>query len=135
MLRRVLLAALVCVAVWASGHRSEAVAAPPTVGVLNGAVAAPSAVGVMKDAVADSAGRAAHLGPLDGHAGNPARSTDVWQSARAVVAVQTWRLDGHPADIPAATPAHAARVRRAASPAPRRSPPAAPHTFDLPLLI
>ena len=107
MLRSVLLAALVCVAVWASGHRSEGLAAPSTT----------------------------FLHTLDGHAGNPARSTDVWQSAGAVVAVQTWRLPGHPAEIPATTTAHAPRVRRAASSAPRRSPPAAPHTFDLPLLI
>lgn len=107
MLRRVLLAALVCVAVWVSGHRSEGVAAPS----------------------------ATFLQPLDGHAGNPARSTDVRQSAGAAVAVQTWRLPGHPAEIPATTPAHAPRVRHAASSAPRRSPPRAPHTFDLPLLI
>jgi hypothetical protein len=107
MLRRVLLVALVCVAVWASGHRSEGVAAPSTT----------------------------FLHPLDGHAGNPASSTDVWQSARAVVVVQTWRLPGHPGEIPATTPTPAPRLWRAASPAPRRPPPAPPHTFELPLLI
>ena len=122
MLRRVLLAALMCVAVWASGHRSGATAAPSVRGVINGAVTG-------------SAGHAAHLRPVGGPAGNPARSTDVWQSAGAAVVGHTWRLDGHDTEIPAVTPTHASGVPRTAPPAPRRSPPAPPHTFDLPLLI
>jgi len=122
VLHRVLLAALVCVAVWASGHQSGSAAVPSVRGVTNGAVT-------------DSAGHASHLQPLAGHAGNPARSTDVWQSAGAVVAVPTWRLDGHPAEIPAATRSRTSRMRRAASPASRRSPQATRHAFDLPLLI
>jgi hypothetical protein len=122
VLRRVLLAALMCVVAWASGHPS-------------GAAAAPSVRGVTNDAATDSAGHATHLRPLDGHAGDPARSTDVWQSSGALVVVHTWRLDGHHAEIPAVAPAHGSGVDRAASPASRRSPPAPPHTFDLPLLI
>jgi len=90
---------------------------------------------VTNGAVTDSADLAVHLRPVDGHAGNPAGSTDVWQSAGAAVAVHSWRLDGHHAEVPAVTPAHASGGRRTASPAPRRAPPAASHTFDLPLLI
>jgi len=107
MLRRVLLAALVCLAVWASGQASGSV------------TASSSATG---------------LHSFDGHGGHPARSTDVWQSAGAVVTVQAHRLHGHPAVIPAATPAPTPRVRHAVSSASRRPPPA-PHMFDLPLLI
>ena len=107
MLRRVLLAALVCLAVWASEQPCVAVTAPSTAG----------------------------LHSFDGHTGTPARATDVWQSAGAVVTVQAWQLHGHRAEIPATTPAPAARPRHAASPAFLRPPPAASHTFDLPLLI
>ena len=107
MLRRVLLAALVCVAVWVSGYGSETLAVHATAG----------------------------LNSFDGHAGNPVRSTDVWQSAGAVVTVQAGRLHVHPAEVPVATLALAPRARYAASPAHRRPPPATPHTFEPPLLI
>jgi hypothetical protein len=121
VLRRVLLAALMCVAVWAWGYRSGVDAASPVRGMLS--------------AVTDSAGHAAHLRRCDRQAGNSAPSTDVWQNAAVVVAVHTWRLDGHHAAVTVATPSHAARAPQATSPALRQSPPAPPHTFDLPLLV
>jgi hypothetical protein len=111
MLRRVLLATLVCVAVWAWGPGPETHVA------------------------AVSTSHLAHPRSFDGHSSEPARSTDVWQSAGAVVAVHTWRLDGPDADLPAAAPHRASHSSRTTSPALRRSPPSPPHTFDLPLLI
>ena len=107
MLRRVLLAALLCLAVWASEQPSGAVTDPST----------------------------ADLHSFDGHTRRPARSTDVWQSAGAVVAVQARQLHGHAAETPAPTLSSAPRVRHATAPAFLRPPPAAPHTFELPLLI
>ena len=111
-MRRVLLAALMCVAAWASGYRDTA--APPSF---------------------DGARHVAHIRSLDGHAGDPAPATDVWQSARAAVVVPGWRLDGHHADLPAAAPARASRLAITTPATPGRSPSARPHTFDLPLLI
>ena len=107
MLSRVLLAALVCLAVWASEQPGGAVTAPST----------------------------ADLHLFGGHTGTPACAADIWQSAGAVVTVHASRLHEHAADIPAATLVFAPFVRQAASPAFLPPPPAAPHTFDLPLLI
>lgn len=120
MLHRALLAALVCLAVWASGHRSDGNAIPWSVD------------GVPDVAVTEAPGP---LPAVDGHAGNPARSNDTWQNAGAIVVVQTPRLDGHHADVAAGAPANASRVQHAAAPTSRRAPPARSHTFDLPLLI
>ena len=122
MLRRVLLAALVCVAVWASGHRSSP------------GVAAVSNHGTTCGTVTDSTGHLAHLRPLEGRAGDPAHSADAWQSAGAVVAAHTWRLDGHHAELSSAAPSEGASAPSTRSQA-RRVSPVPPHTFDLPLLI